>query len=114
MAICLAAVAIVLFYGLNDPTAIRAPRCMLKTLTGYDCPGCGAQRAIHALLHGHIAQAWGYNPALFILLPLAFLYGLHELLGYRNERLERILYHPAVLYSLIAAILLWWVLRNIC
>lgn len=113
MAIALAAVAILLFYGLNDPATMPAPRCLLKSIIGYDCPGCGAQRALHALLHGHIGQAWHYNPALFFLVPLAALYGVHEFLGYRNRRLESLLYHPAMLYGLAAALLLWWVVRNL-
>lgn len=113
MAICLAAVAILLFYGLNDPAEVRAPRCILKTITGYDCPGCGAQRALHALLHGHIAMAWHYNPALFILIPLVALYGTGEFLGLHSRRLEAILYSRVTLYSLIAALLIWWIARNL-
>lgn len=113
MAICLAAVAIILFYGLNDPSEVRAPRCFLKAITGYDCPGCGAQRALHALLHGNIAQAWHYNPALFFLVPLAAAYGAGEFFGLRNRYLDSLLYSRVTLYSLIAALLIWWVARNL-
>ncbi|RKV71031.1 MAG: DUF2752 domain-containing protein [Alloprevotella sp.] len=34
---------------------------MFRSATGYSCPGCGAQRAIHSLLHGHFAEAISYN-----------------------------------------------------
>ena len=71
MAICPAAVAIMLFYGLNDPADhTPLPKCLLKTVTGYDCPGCGAQRALHALLHGRIADAWHFILPCFSLFRL--------------------------------------------
>ena len=92
MAICPAAVAIMLFYGLNDPTTTPSPKC---------------------LLHGRIADAWHFNPALFFLVPLAIAYAAHEFCGYRNHRLEAILYHRVTLYTLVAALLLWWFVRNI-
>lgn len=41
-------------------------------LTGWRCAGCGAQRCVHALLHGHWAEAWQVNPLLVILLPYLF------------------------------------------
>ena len=41
------------------------PRCPLFVLTGIYCPGCGALWAGHALLHGHLDAAFGYN-ALFV------------------------------------------------
>lgn len=85
---------------------------MLKVLTGYDCPGCGAQRALHALLHGDISGAWGYNPALFFLVPLAVAYGAVELLGLRC-RLTDGLYKPWFLWLLTAGIVAWWILRNV-
>ena len=105
-------VAVIALYAAVDPESPYMPHCMLKILTGYDCPGCGAQRSLHALLHGHVGEAWRYNAAIFALLPLLALYGAVELAGLRSPRLTRILYHPLALYAIAAAILLWWLLRN--
>ncbi len=49
------------------------PRCLFHSVTGLDCPGCGGTRALHQLLHGHVAEAFALNPLLFLLLPLALL-----------------------------------------
>ncbi len=46
------------------------PRCQLHTLTGLHCPGCGTTRSLHALVHGHIAQALAYNALAFIVIPI--------------------------------------------
>jgi hypothetical protein len=43
---------------------------MLHSLTGLNCPGCGATRAVHALLHGDLRQALAYNVVFVFLLPL--------------------------------------------
>jgi hypothetical protein len=42
--------------------------CLFRRLTGYDCPTCGSTRGILSLLHGHIIEAWLYNPLLLSLL----------------------------------------------
>jgi hypothetical protein len=47
------------------------PRCVLLRLTGLYCPGCGALRATHALLHGHLLQALDYNLLYVLTLPFA-------------------------------------------
>jgi hypothetical protein len=44
--------------------------CPFKTLTGLDCPMCGATRASWALLHGHVVRALGYNVLWCALVPL--------------------------------------------
>src|SRR5690606_2629375 len=44
--------AVVGFYGLVDPATGILPSCPFYTLTHWYCPGCGSQRALHALLHG--------------------------------------------------------------
>lgn len=49
------------------------PKCMFKLATGYDCPGCGFQRAIHAVLHGHIREAIQYNFFLLLAIPYLFI-----------------------------------------
>lgn len=42
--------------------------CPAKALTGMDCPGCGAQRAVSDLLRGDLSAAWGHYPPIFPLL----------------------------------------------
>ena len=88
------------------------PRCIFKTLTGYDCPGCGTQRAIHQLLHGNIAAAWHYNPAIFFAAAaIAF-----DIIARRLRRpnvLTRFVQSPAWPITLLVITLLWWLLRNI-
>ncbi len=45
------------------------PRCALHGLTGLHCPGCGATRCLHALLHGDVGQAAAYNVLFLCFLP---------------------------------------------
>ena len=40
---------------------LRLP-CVLRTLTGYICPGCGGTRAVVALMHGHVWISLLYHP----------------------------------------------------
>jgi hypothetical protein len=63
---------LVLAYGLLDPQSFPFPKCPFLSLTGFQCPGCGSQRAIHQLLHGNLAASFRLN-ALF--LP-ALIYGI--------------------------------------
>jgi hypothetical protein len=64
----LAGVALVFAF---NPTQTRLfPPCPLYAATGLYCPGCGSTRAVHHLLHGHVATAFGYNPLLVVSLPL--------------------------------------------
>jgi len=44
--------------------------CLLKRLTGYPCPTCGFTRGALSFLHGHVVQAWLYNPLLYSALAL--------------------------------------------
>lgn len=45
-------------------------KCPLKSLTGYDCAGCGVQRALHSLLHFRIKEAFLYHPLFVIAVPI--------------------------------------------
>lgn len=82
-------------------------------LTGLKCPGCGSQRAIHALLCGDILSAFRYNALLVISLPIILLYGIAELLRTRYNALYRKLNSPTAIWAIFVIVVLWWILRNI-
>ena len=59
------------FYNHNPAQAKQTyVVCMTKQLTGYDCPGCGGQRALHQVLHGNFLQAAKLNVAIYFFAPL--------------------------------------------
>ena len=62
------------------------PRCWLYQTTGLKCPGCGATRAVHALLHGDWRAAWAFNPLLIALLPGAAWLAVRALRGWWTGR----------------------------
>jgi len=58
-------------YFVFDPTRVPIfPPCLFHQLTGLDCPGCGAQRALHQLLHGNLIAAIHLNAMFVLSLPL--------------------------------------------
>ncbi|HEU5367861.1 MAG TPA: DUF2752 domain-containing protein [Ktedonobacterales bacterium] len=48
----------------------RRSLCVIKNLTGRNCPGCGMTRAISSASHGEFRQAWRYNKLVVIVLPI--------------------------------------------
>jgi hypothetical protein len=73
--IALCAVGVLIFF-LFDPTKVAIfPPCVFHQITGLDCPGCGAQRALHQLLHGNIIAALRLNAMFVLSLPIWALYG---------------------------------------
>lgn len=63
-----------------DPAKLGLPLCSFRVLTGLDCPGCGATRATHELLHGRLAAAWHCNALWVVSWPVALYAMLSELL----------------------------------
>jgi hypothetical protein len=65
-----------LMYFAFDPTKVAIfPPCLFHQVTGLDCPGCGAQRALHQLLHGNIIAAVRLNAMFVLSLPFLALFG---------------------------------------
>jgi hypothetical protein len=63
-------VVITAFYFFWNPSELRfLPVCFFKNLTGFYCPGCGGQRALHSILHGNFKNAFHHNPLIFFILP---------------------------------------------
>ena len=88
-------------------------KCLLKALTGYDCPFCGAQRAFNALIHGDISSFYHYNPYLVIISPYLILIFL-SISGIipKGSRLQGFLYNRWTILVAGLITISWWVLRN--
>ena len=52
------------------------PPCPIHELLHLQCPGCGATRAIAAVLRGHFTEAMHLNGLVTLLLPFAAAYGI--------------------------------------
>lgn len=102
-----------IYYALDPSASSAFPQCTFLTLTGYKCPGCGSQRAIHALLHGDVVDAFKYNALLFIAIPWIGLCVYAESRRTRNPRQYARLNAPLLIWLFLAMVLIWWVLRNI-
>ena len=51
--------------------------CAFREHAGLDCPGCGLQRSILALLEGDLAESIVLFPALLPLAAMFFFLGIH-------------------------------------
>lgn len=108
------AIAMLVVYGGFDPeTAGFFPICPFYALTGFKCPGCGSQRALHQLLTLHPAAAFRCNP----LVPFAVVVGIFAIAAWllrgRKPAAWRIARHPAFLGGLVVLIVIWGVVRNL-
>jgi hypothetical protein len=71
--VALGATAAVVATAAIAPDITRyGPPCPLHSMTGLDCPGCGATRALVALTRGDVAAAFGHNVFIVASLPLLF------------------------------------------
>lgn len=102
-----------IYYVLDPATSNVFPQCTFLSLTGYKCPGCGSQRAIHALLNGDVKEAFGYNAMLLVAIPWIALCLYAESQRIRRPRLYARLNAPLLVWSFLVMVLAWWLLRNI-
>lgn len=103
------------FYFNYNPSENRIfPRCPFYSITGFYCPGCGSQRAIHGLLHGRIVGGLKHNPLIlllvFVLVYDATIFVLKKLY---NKKTNNLLHKPRTTNIILFIIIIFWILRNI-
>ncbi|MGM9740548.1 MAG: DUF2752 domain-containing protein [Candidatus Cryptobacteroides sp.] len=108
-----AAVLIVLYFNIDPEDSPWFPKCLFLTLTGFKCPGCGTQRAIHCLLNFDFAAAIHYNAFLLFAIPVMSLYLIDYVSGERFARVHNFLNSRPVIITVLIAVLVWWVSRNL-
>lgn len=102
-------------YFFLDPAELPFPKCPSLLLTGWKCPGCGSQRALHQLLHGNIAEAWGFNSLFVAALPYV-LFGMlleNTKWGEGHQAIRRQWYGRHATWVALTLIVVFAVARNI-
>jgi hypothetical protein len=89
------------------------PVCFFHKATGLLCPGCGALRALHQLLHGHLATAFRFNPMLVVFLPFLFWFGARFARQTAGDQPLSLGLRPVWLWLILTAVLVVSVLRNL-
>lgn len=111
-------------YFLFDPAmAGWMPKCIFHSVTGLDCPGCGSQRMIHALLHADLKSAFQANALLLLSLPYLIFWLWIEYTprthrdnpkySIRLERWRMKMNSPTAIGIICIIIIAWTILRNL-
>lgn len=103
----------ILYFIYNPEYHSFFPRCIFLHLTGYQCVGCGSQRAIHSLLHFDFASAFRYNALFVIFIPYMAMLFISEFWKNKMPTIYAMLTHHIVIKTIFVIVLLWGVLRNI-
>ncbi len=114
--IILTFVIIGFIYFLYDPSTFSFfPLCPLHSITGFLCPGCGTQQAIHDLTHLRIGQAFHHNAFLVLSIP-------YVILGYYLEwkkektrfekKIKSTLYGYYAIVLILIIFIVFWIGRN--
>ena len=107
---------VAVFYFVN-PTMQHYPlRCIWNVITETQCPACGIQRAIYALVHGNFAEALSCNYFFVLSVPFAILVILSEWYNYHHKLdwLRAIIHNQYTLKTYVFLYFGWWILRNVC
>jgi len=98
-----------------DPTESQFfPRCLFFSASGLHCPGCGVQRAAHAVLHFRWMDALRFNILSICVIPfltLAYCRWTARVWFLSKPPMRRP--RPTSIRLTVAAVTAFWLLRNI-
>ena len=99
---------IIVYRYLRVRLPILAMPCLLRTFTGYYCPGCGGTRAVYALFHLQLWRSFCYHP----MVPYAAAVYVWFMLSHTIEKLSRhklrigMKWNPAWLWAALVILIL--------
>lgn len=103
-----------LLYWFPPATSWIYPPCLIRTATGFYCPGCGTTRALHALLHGDLKQAAHHNLLLVAMLPALAAFLMVQAVSVARDGRWRAIRAPRILPVLLLGVMLLYALvRNL-
>lgn len=89
--------------------------CVFYQLTGLYCPGCGAGRALSAIVHGDFLAAFRYNVFFLIAFPVVAYYLLKQYIRFvfQKDPLPFFNIRLSTYNCVMLGILAFWILRNL-
>lgn len=116
VAISLVLVATAFFFYTFDPEkVVLFPKCPFLLTTGYECPGCGSQRALHSILHLNFKSAFSHNALILFLIPYILFGAYLEFFNGKNRfpKLEKFFFGKWAAIIVVSVIIVYWVVRNL-
>ncbi len=102
-----------LYYIWISITKIKVP-CVIKLISGYDCPGCGTTRMMEALLRFDFKSAFYFNPFMMCALPFGFLLAVWWAVRYvKTGKREFNVPMWIITALLVISMIIFGILRNI-
>ena len=91
------------------------PKCLFKSVTGLSCPGCGAQRATHELLHFNLKSAFAYNALLVVSIPYALMGVLLHQTKLKDQfpKTRQFLFGQKSILVVFSMVILFFIFRNL-
>jgi hypothetical protein len=105
--VALGGLGFAVLYSFDPSRTAWYPPCLLHQYTGWHCPGCGSTRMLHAMSHGDLSAAIGFNPLLVAAI------GLSPLLIWRRHLRRAPKLSAWLTRSAIVVVIAFGVLRNI-
>lgn len=59
--------------------------CVNKRMFGFECPGCGLQRAVSLVMQGDFLEAFYMYPAIYNLFALGIFFGLRIFVKWKYD-----------------------------
>lgn len=107
------AAGLAMFFWFDPARHAFFPACLFHRLTGLNCPGCGAQRAVHELLHGNFLAAARDNALLLLLLPVGVWLPARFFIRRARGEGTSIAVRPVWIWFFIGVTIVFGVLRNL-
>ncbi|MCG2794204.1 MAG: DUF2752 domain-containing protein [Weeksellaceae bacterium] len=102
------------YFFIDPATSSFFLQCPLKSLTGYECAGCGAQRSFHELLHFRFLKALQLNPLFVFSLSFSLIMVITQYS--KKDRLKlsihRFITSKAFILGILIVVFLFSLLKN--
>ena len=108
-------ILVIIYKHYNPLNSGLFPKCPFKAVTGYKCPGCGSQRAIHYLLNGDILTAMKQNILLVLSIPYLIIGAIFDIIELKSTailKIRKVLYGTTTIYIILFIVIFFWIFRN--